>query len=65
MFKIIPKDPKAEGDRREQEEPEDLLNKPKFRHEMKIQTPQVQMTEAWGGHRDRGDPQRGSQITFK
>ena len=58
IFKIVPKDLKS-GQRTS------LLNKPKFRHKMAIQIHQAQITEACRGYRDRGDPQRGSQITFK
>ena len=60
MFKIIPKNLKAEEDRREQEELEDFPAE-----QAEDPDSQAQTTAACGGHRDIGDPQRGSQITSK
>ena len=68
MFKIIPKNLKVEGDRREQDDfhAEDF---PAEQAEVLTQDEdpkhQVRTTAACRGHRDKGDPQRGSQITFK
>ena len=60
MFKIIPKNLTAEGDRREQEELEDFPAE-----QAENPDPQAQTMTSCEGHRDKGDLQQGTQITFK